>query len=134
MDSTLDLSAFTHDACWQSNALAFVGLCTTQDWSIQVSNLICLLARALQSKTDFYILSTSQIWKLYSSDQLDTIANQLHLAWWAHPGCSRGCLTFDELNEAFEQYLQQVCYELLFALETTFIVLIGSSKPGRSCA
>jgi hypothetical protein len=135
MDTTLDLSASAHNSRRQNNALAFVGLCSTQDWSIQISNLICLLARALLSKTDFYVLSTSQVWKIYSSDALDALTDQLHLAWWTHPGCGKSCFTFDELNEAFEQYLQQVVVtNHFFAIQITIVLNLGPSKPGRSCA
>jgi len=133
MDTTLDISTSIDNVYWQNNALTFVGFCTTQDRNIPVPNLICLLAHAFSSKSNSHVLSTSQVWEeFYSSDELDSLTNQLHSAWWAHPGGGKGCFTYDELNEAFEQYLLQVCHELLFALETTTIVNVVSSEHGRN--
>ena len=113
MDITIDLSASTHNARRKNNALTFVGLCTTQDWNVPVPDLIRLLAQALSSKTDSSVLSASQVWEELSSDKSD-LTDQLNLAWWAHPGGGKGCFTFDELNEAFEQYLQKVCHRIDF--------------------
>lgn len=44
--------------------------------------------------------------------------DQLHLAWWAYPGGGKGSCTFDELEEAFKQFLLQVCDSLNFCIRT----------------
>jgi hypothetical protein len=133
MDTTLDISTSIDNACRQNNALTFVGFCTSQDRNVTVPNLICLLAHAFSSKSDSYVLSSSQLWEeFYSSDELDSLTNRLHSAWWAHAGGGKGCFTDDELNEAFEQYLLQVCHESLFALETTTIVNVVSTEHDRN--
>jgi len=132
MDTTLDISTSIDNARPQDNALTFVGFCTTQDRNIPVPNLICLLAHAFSSKAYSYLLSTSQIWEeCYSSDELISLTNRLHSAWWAHPGSGKGFFTDDELNKAFEQYLILVCHKSLSALETTTIPNVGSSEQGR---
>jgi hypothetical protein len=80
-------------------------------------------------KTESYVLLTSQIWGVfYLSDEFDSFTDQLHLAWWAHPGGGNGRFTSDELNEAFRQYLLQVCHELPFVIKTTTMLGTGSSE------
>ena len=109
MDTTFNQSVYTYNAHRQNSALTYVGLCTTHNWNIPVPNLIRMLA--LLGKTESHVLLTSQIWEVfYLSDTFDSFTNQLDLAWWAHPGDRNGRFTSDELNEAFEQYLLQVCY------------------------
>lgn len=88
---------------------------------------------ALLDKTESYVLLTSQIWEVfYLSDELDSFTDQLHSAWWAHPGGKNGRFTSDELNEAFGQYAQQVCHELPFTIETTTTLSVGSSEHIRN--
>jgi hypothetical protein len=116
------LSASTHNTYWQNNALTFVGLCTAQQWDAPVPNLFRLLAEALLNKTDSDILlPTSQIWEeVYVSKE--SVPDQLHLSWWAYPGGGNGCLTIDELEEAFEQFLLQVCHRAKFCIMTTTLI------------
>jgi hypothetical protein len=102
---TISLLAFTHNPYRQNNALAFVGLCSAQNLNVPVPNLIRLLAGALPSTDSDVLPVTSQIWEeVYPKERIP----ELHLAWWAYPGGSDGRLTFDELEEAFEQFLLQV--------------------------
>jgi hypothetical protein len=54
-----NLLATTHNAFWQTNALTFVGLCTTQGWNVSVPKLIHLLGRLLLGKTEWSALSTT---------------------------------------------------------------------------
>jgi hypothetical protein len=91
----------------QNNALIFVGLCGAQHWNVPVPDLIRLLAGVLPSTDSNDLLLTSQIWKgvVYPKESIP----EFHLAWWAYPGGS-GRLTFDELEEVFEQFLLQVCH------------------------
>ena len=66
------------------------------------------------------------------SNELDSLTNQLHSAWWACPGGRKGCFTDDKLDKVFEQYLLQVCHELLSGLETTTIVNVVSTEHDRN--
>lgn len=110
MDITPNASASTHNAHLQNSALTYVGLCATHGWNIAVPNLICMLARALLGETESYVLSTSRIWEVfYLLDEFDSFTNQFHLAWWTYPGRGNALFTSEELDEAFEQYLLQVC-------------------------
>ncbi len=84
---------------------------------------------ALLGRAESYFLLTSQIWEVfYLSDEFDSFTDQLHSAWWANPGGRSDRFTSDELNEAFEQYLLQVCHELPFVIETTTMLSVGSSE------
>jgi len=88
---------------------------------------------ALLGTAEYYFLLTSQIWEVfYLSDEFDPFTNQLHLAWWAQPGGRSHRFTSDELNEAFGQYLLQVCHESPFVVETTTTLSIGSSEHSRN--
>jgi len=49
-------------------------------------------------------------------------SDQLHLAWWAYPGGGKGFFTIDELEEAFEQFLLQVCHSVNFCIRTTTVL------------
>jgi hypothetical protein len=87
---------------------------------------------ALLGRTESYVLLTSQIWEVfYLSDEFDSFTDQLDLAWWAHPGGRNGRFTSDELNEAFGQYLLQVCHKLP-VIETTTTLSVGSSEHSRN--
>jgi len=126
------VSASTHSACRQNNALAFVGLCTTQHWNAPVPRLIRLLPEALLNKTDSDVLPTSQIWEeVYTSKE--SVPDQLHLAWWAYPGGSNGCLTSDELEKALEQFLLQACHRVNFCIITTTMLNIEFFNLDRKC-
>lgn len=66
------------------------------------------------------LLPNSRIWEeVYPSKESES--DQLHFAWWANPGDGNGCLAFDELEEAFEQFLLQVCHRVNFCITTTTI-------------
>ena len=115
---TISLSASTHNPYRQNNALTFIGLCTAQHWNVPVPNLIYLLAGALPSTDSDVLLVTSQIWE---EVYLKEFIPELHLAWWAYPGSGNGSLAFDELEEAFEQFLSQVCHRVKICIATTTI-------------
>ena len=126
---TISLSESSHNAYRQNNALTFVGLCTAQQWDVPVPDLFRLLAEALNKADLHLLLPTSQIWEeVYSLKE--SVLDQLHLAWWGYPGTGSGCLTIDEIEEAFEQFSLQVCHRVNFCIMTT-IINIGFSKHDR---
>lgn len=127
-----DSLAPTHNTL-QTNALTFVGLCASQGWDVSVPNLIRLLGRLLSGETECSALSTTNdIWKeLYATDDLShSFMDRTHLAWWVCPGSREAFFTFDEIDEAFEQYLLQVCHRINFWIKD-FMQLAVGSKYGR---
>ena len=88
--------------------------------------------RLLSKKTE-WTLSTDEIWK--ALDDSDVLSNyfrdQLHLAWWAHPGGGKACFTADEIDEAFDQYIL-VCRRLDFSLRNAYSIHVVGSEYDRS--